>query len=123
MISLMRILSVMLAGTLCASCATTGELRETTPVVNERSSRPTTEIVACVSDVLSGQRLIFSILPRQSGSAITLGPTHNADMVADIETEGGATAIRIYRMPRMYFGLSRSFINTVLECGGLPRQE
>ena len=119
----LRITTSVITIALLSACATTGDLRQSNPVVYEVSSRPAPEIVACTSDALSGRSLIFSVLPRQSGSSITLGPTSNADMVADIESDGSVTSIRIYRMPRMYFGLSRSFINTVLNCGGLPQTD
>ena len=103
-------------------CATTGEMRSREPVVNERSAVPANDVVVCASDALSNRRVVFSVLPRQNGSSITLGQTADADMVADILNVDGQTNITVYRMPRMYFGLSRSFINTVLECAKLPTQ-
>jgi len=116
----MRCKVTLIALATLAGCSTTGDLRQKEPVMSESSDKPPAEIVACASDALSLRRLIWSVLPRQTGSAIILGPTHNPDLVADIEKAGVATSIKIYRQPRMYFGLSRAFVNIIRGCSGLP---
>jgi len=105
----------------CA-CATTGELRLQQPVVDQQSSRTPDAIVTCASDALSSRSVLFNVLPREAGSSVILGPTSDPDLVADVQLEGTTTRLRIYRQPRMYFGLSRAFINTILSCAGLPEQ-
>ena len=113
-------LSLILVLLIPAGCATTGEVRQKTPVMSETSQRSLKEIVGCSSDSLASRRLIWTVIPRPNGASIILGETANPDLVADLGEDGPATSIKIYRQPRMYFGLSRAFIDIIRGCAGLP---